>query len=67
MMTHTNQNLNAENQISADDLELALSDLESVTGGMMKSASVKLNCGTNGTRSICHVDGTDDGDDFLCC
>jgi isopentenyl phosphate kinase len=61
-MTHTNQNLNAETQISADDLELALSELESVTGGMIKSVRTMLSRGTNCTRSVCDSDGTTDAD-----
>jgi hypothetical protein len=38
-------------------------DLEQVTGGLVARMSMLRSAGcTAGTRSVCHVDGTDDGD-----
>lgn len=50
---------------SSEDLELSLDDLDTVVGGQMsqlyKSKSLMAGC-TGGTRSVCHIDGTDDAD-----
>jgi hypothetical protein len=49
-----------------EDLELSLEDLDSLVGGMLSSNALykgaSLSCGTGGTRSVCHIDGTDDAD-----
>jgi hypothetical protein len=38
-------------------------ELEQVTGGLLARMSLMKSTGcTAGTRSVCHVDGTDDGD-----
>ena len=40
---------------------LSQDELRQATGGRMKGGG----CGTAGTRSVCHIDGTDDGDDCV--
>lgn len=32
--------------------------------GKLAGGRRPLGCGTAGTRSVCHVDGTDDGDSY---
>lgn len=57
--------------LSAGCLPLSLSEMEEVSGGKIASSLlykspgliVGTRPGTNGTKSFCHIDGTDDNDD----
>jgi hypothetical protein len=74
MRIEKSQNLQ-DNSVDKDALAdvflpLSLSEMESVVGGMMAnsklggSASLMGGC-TGGTRSVCHIDGTDDADSLF--